>query len=439
VTDPRRWGAARLIAVAFTVGCLVGCDKRPELPPIPLGDAGAEDLVAETDALAERLCRRPAPPDPRPAGEDPGPPSPAIAEVMDQVESVRGLEFVDPVRAQAVTQDELVERLGRFLDYSYPERILGPRSLAWDTIGVIPDGTSIRDALISYSSGQVIGFYDPAGGELVFIGTEDPSPLERLTLAHELTHAIDDQHFDLDRLNELEAACLDEELAAGVGVVEGSAQYFSLQVAQRFFSPEELAEVVAGGGGSGPPPDVPPFIQDLQLWPYLTGLQFVTALATTEGVEAVDRVLRELPEATEQVIHAERYPEDEPRAVGIPDLGPALGPGWRDLDVYTVGEEWLSAALGLRLSGLDAGAAATGWDGGRYRAWTDGERVAVALDTVWDSPDEAAEFADATEEWLDGEEVSATDVLLGEDRVAVLWAPDEASLTKMREGLGAVG
>ena len=437
MTARRSRAAARSVGLALAAGLLAGCDGGPELPPIALGDGGVEELVAETDAVAERLCRRPAPPGPGPAGGDEEP-SAALAEVMEQVESVRGLEFLEPVRAEPVTRAELVGRLERFLDYSYPERILGPRSLAWDTIGVIPDGASIREALIEYSSGQVIGFYDPAGGELVFIGTEDPSPLERLTLAHELTHAIDDQHFDLDRLNELEAACHDEELAAGVGVVEGSAQYFSLQVAQRFFSPEELAEVLAGGGGSGPPVSVPPFIQDLQLWPYLTGLQFVTTVATTEGTQGVDRILRRFPEATEQVIHAERYPGDEPQAVGLPDLGPALGSGWRDLDVYTVGEEWLSVALGLRLSGADAGAAAAGWDGGRYRAWTDGERVAVALDTVWDSPDDASEFAGAMEDWLDAEEGSVTDVLRGEDRVAVLWAPDDAMLAQMHEGLGAV-
>jgi hypothetical protein len=437
VTARHRRVPAWPVALVLAAGLLAGCEGAPELPPVPGGDGRVEDLVADTDAVAERLCRRPAVPDPGPAG-DTGEPSGAIAEVMEQVETVRGLEFVEPVRAQPVTQAELVGRLERFLDYSYPERILGPRSLAWDTIGVIPDGASIREALISYSSGQVIGFYDPAGGELVFIGTEDPTPLERLTLAHELTHAIDDQHFGLERLNRLEAACLDEELAAGVGVVEGSAQYFSLQVAQRFFSPGELAQVLAGGGGSGPPASVPPFIQDLQLWPYLTGLQFVTTVATTEGVEGIDRALRELPEATEQVIHVERYPEDEPRTVGVPDLGPALGTGWRDLDVYTVGEQWLSAALGLRLPGLDAAEAAAGWDGGRYRSWTDGERVALALVTVWDSPDEASDFAGSMEEWLDDEEASATDVLRGDDRVAVLWAPDDALLATMREGLVAV-
>ena len=64
-----------------------------------------------------------------------------------------------------------------------------------------------------------------------------------------------------------------------------------------------------------------------------------------------------------------------------------------------VGEEWLRAMLDLRLPSLDARAAATGWDGGVYRAWTDGTDVVVVLRTVWDTTAEADAFAAAMGEW----------------------------------------
>jgi hypothetical protein len=64
-----------------------------------------------------------------------------------------------------------------------------------------------------------------------------------------------------------------------------------------------------------------------------------------------------------------------------------------------VGEEWLDAMLQLRLDGSTASASTAGWDGGVYRAWTDGRDVAVVLRTAWDSERDAAEFLRASTAW----------------------------------------
>ena len=81
----------------------------------------------------------------------------------------------------------------------------------------------------------------------------------------------------------------------------------------------------------------------------------------------------------------------------MPDLTGALGAGWGDLDAMSIGEEWLRAMLALRLDGGMADGAAAGWDGGVYRAFTDGTDVVVALRTDWDSKEDAAAFASALE------------------------------------------
>ena len=65
----------------------------------------------------------------------------------------------------------------------------------------------------------------------------------------------------------------------------------------------------------------------------------------------------------------------------------------------TVGEAWLQIMLALRLDAGDAERAAAGWDGGLYRAWTDGAHTAVVLRTVWDSAEDAQEFSDAMQAW----------------------------------------
>jgi len=144
---------------------------------------------------------------------------------------------------------------------------------------------------------------------------------------------------------------------------------------------------------------VPPFVQALETWPYTAGLAFVTQRELDGGTAAVDDAFRHPPETTEQVIHPDRYPSDLPSPVDVPDLSPALGPGWGDLDAMQVGEEWLDAMLRLRLDGTIADDGTAGWDGGVYRAWSDGTDVAVVMDTAWDSAEDANAFAAAMQAW----------------------------------------
>ena len=99
-----------------------------------------------------------------------------------------------------------------------------------------------------------------------------------------------------------------------------------------------------------------------------------------------------------------------------------------------MGEAWLSLALSLRLDAADAADAAAGWDGGLYRAWTNGDAVAVVLRTVWDSPEDAAAFAEAMTSWIaaspDGQ--AAVVLPVQGDAVQVHLASDAATLEALR-------
>lgn len=393
---------------------------RESPSPVHEGEGSAAAAMAELCDYGQPPGSEPVPPE--------GPTPPTIAEVQAGVEELRGLSFTEPVVADAATQSELVEGLEESFDYSFPKEILERRSLAWQTIGVIPPRTSIRADLEAFVSGQVIGYYDTLTGELVFIGTEDPSPIEEVTLAHELTHAIDDQNFGLERIDSLLASCRDEAAAAAIALVEGSATFFMTAYALRFLTAEEQLELATEGGD--PPADVAPFISEQQIWPYLEGQSFVTALSIDGGLEAIDAAFLDLPVSTEQILHPERYPNDVPTPIDIPDLAPALGTGWEDLDVQEVGEAWISLALELRLDRPEAADAAAGWDGGLYRAWANGDRVAVVLSTVWDTPEDASAFAQAMTSWIAASpDPQAAEVLpVDGSAVQVHLASDDATL-----------
>jgi hypothetical protein len=412
-------------ATSTTTGGGNGRVLRFTLPPPKTGRESST-------AVRRRLCVRPPAPKPTPA--QPARPPPAIVQAEQEVQQVRELRYVHPVAVEPVTHQQLVNGLDTSFDHSYPVGLMGRRSLAWQSIGVLPKGSGLRADIHSYLSGQVIGYYDPSSGQLVFIGSDNPSPVERLTLAHELTHADDDQHFDLNRLNGLENACADERMIAALGAVEGSAVYFSFQVAQTFFSPGDLAKLAFGGGG-GPPGGVPPFVQALETWPYIDGPGFIRTLRTTRGIDGVNAALRRFPETTEQVIHPEKFPGDRPVAVEVPDLGPALGAGWRDLDVMDVGEEWLRAMLGLRLDTAAAASAAAGWGGAQYRAFTDGTHVAVALVTAWDTPRDATEFLVALRRWMEPGQAAVAGRTTDPTRVVGLFASDRGTLASLEKAL----
>lgn len=439
---------ARLLAALAALALLAGActsggapaDDPSTVPPVesPSADVpSSPEVVPEPEtgpgsalAALEELCTLPAPE--VDGGADvpaEGPTHPTIAQVMGELEQIRGFGFSRRVVAEPVPQQEIAEGYTAYLESAFPVEFYARRSLAWETIGVIAEGANIRDELFEYGSTQVIGYYDTLTGELKFIGEQDPSPLERVTLAHELTHAIDDQRFGLETIDVLGASCREEELEAAIAVVEGNATFFMLRWAQSFLSVEEQLEMASEAARQSPPPsDIEPFISATQAWSYVEGLRFITRLEGDGGLEAVDAAFRDLPVSTEQIIHPERYPNDLPVPVDVPDLSRALGEGWDDLDVQFVGEMWLRLALGLRLDDAVAAEAAAGWDGGISRAWSREGDVTVVLATAWDSEEDAREFADAIAAWIEEGAQDATVLPVQGAQVRVLFANDAATL-----------
>jgi hypothetical protein len=355
---------------------------------------------------------------------------PAISQLADQVAKVRGLSFERPIAPEPLTTEQINGLVRDQLEEALPAGRTANQQRAWIAMGVLPAGTDLRQSIIDFETSEIIGFYDPSTHRLVFVGGQAPTPFERLTLAHELTHALDDQHFDLTRLDALDRACLDDRAEAFLSLGEGNAQETMLLWSQENLSVQDRIDLQAEIADlPSPPQGIPQFVQDLFSFPYPNGQAFVEALLAKGGEAAVNDAFRNPPASTEQVLHPDKYPSDQPQVVEVPDLGPKLGEGWTDLDFQDVGEGWLKLMLALRASGPDAEAAAAGWDGGQYRAWSKGSSTAVVLDTVWDSAFDANEFVQVITQWL-GAQPSA--VLPDGQSVRVLFASDAATLATLR-------
>jgi hypothetical protein len=400
-----------------------------------------------------------------PAGSTPTTPAPsasattpAIREVQQAVAELRELPFRRRVPVTVESPDKLAKRLLKVLAEETNETEVRRQGRAMELLGQLPRGTDLPKLLERLQAESVLGFYlpgkPPDKGGLYVRSSRGLDPYARIILAHELTHAVTDQHHDLTRADRLAAAGdRQDELAAYTGLVEGDATLLMQQYLAERLTPREQADAALAVARDGTPmrDAAPAAVREAMLFPYQEGLRFVQALYQRGGWAAVDRAYRDPPTTTEQLLHPERYlgTRDRPQPVTVPDLSGRLGGGWRPAASTSFGE--FDARLLLQGGSGSAGAAsaAEGWDGGRIRTFQRGNGTALVIRTVWDSRAEAAEFCQAMTAWAGGRfgATSAarrwsgagqqTTLRCSGDRATWLSAPDRATLDRLTAALGA--
>lgn len=335
-------------------------------------------------------------------GETAAPPlRPAsVAQIAERVARERGLEFERvPVPAQVTPAQARREGL-ETLDADYPPARRRADAEVLVVLGLVPPGTDLGEAFVSTLGEAVAGYYDPHTGRLRIVkGAQTANRvLYEMVLAHELTHALEDQRFgfDLDVL----AAGGDRALAR-TALIEGTASALMYRYVEARFGAEELFGGLAASAFQGTG-DLPPFLTAQLLFPYSEGEKFVARLLEVGNGRwtVVDAALRfRPPVSTEQVLHPDSYLRVErPRRVSVRGPVAALGPGWRPALRSTFGE-WQTQKLLARAGGTESYEAAAGWGGDRYALLERGGEHALVMRWKWDSARDAAEFADALRAW----------------------------------------
>ena len=343
------------------------------------------------------------------------------------VEDVRGLRFRSDVGTEILDLADFRRKLKQSSEVT-DEAYLDAQGRMLATMGAIPEGTDLSSVLDDFVDSQVIGFYDPGTDELVVSSRGRLTPFDRLTLAHELVHAIEDQNFDLGFIEALTGRCRDDAARAALAVVEGSATAYSLNVVQEHFSAADKLKVALKASDPGEqfavPESVPDFVVEYLTWPYLAGYRFVEFRRSRGGNAAVDGSITDPPVSTEQVIHPAKYGVDQPQAVDIPDISVDLGDGWKDLAVADAGEDFISVYLQQGTDAAKAQAAASGWDGATIRSWAKGDSTVVVLGSIWDSQAEAEQFGTIAGRFAEDASIFHEVIQVG-DRVDVIYATSE--------------
>ena len=225
-------------------------------------------------------------------------------------------------------------------------------------------------------------------------------------MAHELTHALQDQHFDLQRFDKWPDGDGDRELAIHA-LIEGDAtalmiEYLMKPLGQNLMKiPKSLLEQM-NSETNAPGMEVinaaPNAIRESLTFPYGSGLGFAYDLLKVQGWEGISKAYKNLPQSTEQILHPAKYLTNElPLKIELVDVAEVLGKSWKRINFDVNGEFGYYLLLAQYLDKTIARKAAEGWGGDQFAVYenaTKTQTTAVHL-SRWDTANDAAKFFEA--------------------------------------------
>ena len=323
----------------------------------------------------------------------------ATIEVLKETGEIRQLGVLRAVKSGAQSRTEIERMLVRNLDEQSTPAELHASELALKKLGLVPADFAMRSFLIELLTEQVAGYYDPKTQEFYladWIDLDGQQPV----IAHELTHALQDQHFNLRRFSDWPKGDSDAELAAHA-LVEGDAT-----LVMTFYVMRDLKRVAAmmksmnaSGSASEKIERAPRVLRDSLLFPYKQGMEWASQVYRRGGWPLISEAFKNLPQSTEQILHAEKYfAREAPVKINLPEIAGLLGKGWTRLD-YDVNGEWSYFQIldeYLRAE-KESQKAVEGWGGDRFALYENRatRQVLLAQLTAWDTEADAAEFFDA--------------------------------------------
>ncbi len=349
-----------------------------------------------------------------------------IDEEIRAVERIRGLRFLSAIKTVEIDRRDLPRRLreqfARSLPYSMEDWTEVLRALR--LVGEDAGGESVVSSLLDLYQSQVLAYYDPPS-KTFYTVRQLPEAMKSLPMSgmldsgvavHELTHALQDQHFAIGARDEALRDDTDANLAYHA-VVEGEASLVMLayMVEQGGGSIDEVVKSdlftsTLSAAAQQTPMDGPRYFVELLKFPYLDGLHFVIEAYQRGGWKALDRVYANPPRSTREILHPADYFEHRFTPVAF-NSKPAVADLSHILSVEHLGEWHWRFLVGN----------ADGWMSARVTIAQDQFcQSTVLVETQWDSDEHARHFYDAYTRFLDGSlatiDGTAVRVAYGADR-----------------------
>lgn len=297
----------------------------------------------------------------------------ALEEIERDVAELRELKWKQPVKKLVVTPEELAERVRRLSqeEETATAQTPGGQEQLLKFMQLIPQSMDLKQFTQDLFAGGVLGYYDTETKEIV-VGAPPGkiSGYTKVTLAHELVHALEDQHFDFEKTEKkIEAQNDSEAEGAFTAVVEGSATLAMVMYARTHLSQSEMNEVVEGGEDSNSEIDsAPAILKESIMFPYEAGTDFVSEFESSGGWSAVNKLYKDLPVNTEQIMNPARYEQREvPPPISVEDSTPTAASPCTRRDAGTIGARDMATTLTEGGARKEANDAVDAWNGDAFR------------------------------------------------------------------------
>jgi hypothetical protein len=300
----------------------------------------------------------------------------AADEVMADMSKLLSLPILSPLKKSMRTRDEIRDFIiQQFREDKEPEKRYADQKTL-EKFGLIPKGFALDQFLIDLLTEQIAGLYDPKSQEFFIAEWIDPDE-QRTVMAHELTHALQDQHYHVEKWEDAAKPNDDAEMARDA-VLEGSAfgAQLDYELRERTLSVRDIPDIgrlakaeMFGDSDTSPMlAKAPPFIRDELLFPYLSGVVFTQKfLQANKGWADFPKVFQNPPTSTQQILHPELYLRGvNVEKVALPDFSKILPAGWKNLDENVMGEFGLKEVLKQYIADDRATQIAAFWAGDRY-------------------------------------------------------------------------
>ena len=337
------------------------------------------------------------------------------AAILEETSKIRELPILRPVKSGAQSRAEIERMLVKNLYEQMTTNDMHATELTYRKLGLAPQSFEYRPFIIKLLSEQVAGYYDPVAREFYladWLELETQKPV----MAHELTHALQDQHFNLRRFQKWPHGDADAELAVHA-LIEGDATVtMMVYMAKNPLVALAFTRSLTTGVSTEQYNQAPRILRESLVFPYLQGSEWATGVYKREGFAGLSKAFSKLPLSTEQILHQEKYVSyEQPVKVVLPDLSGLLNKGvatssgatahstlpttaWRRVDSDVNGEWGYYLVLDQFLnSPADSRRAAAGWAGDRFDVYegANSNQVMIALASVWDTEADAREFFEA--------------------------------------------
>ncbi len=294
-------------------------------------------------------------------------------EVLAEMSRLLSLPVKQPLKKSVRSREEIRQYLVSQMREGKDDAKRYADQKALEALGLIPKGYPLDQKMLALLTEQIAGLYDPKKGEFFIADWTEPAE-QRMIMAHELTHALQDQYFHVQKWED-DVKTNDDAQLARESVLEGSATIAMIDYLLRNTGKSSLdmgdfdPSILMGDANDSPElADAPMVIQDELTFPYIPGAKFVqSALKRWNGWPEMHRLFENPPASTQQIMHPDLYFRGVmPARVDLTPLANAVPRTWKKLDENVLGEFGVNAVLKQFLGKDRADELASPWSGDRY-------------------------------------------------------------------------